>query len=86
MKIVAAAIRMPDGVHLMMPPERHHDIIHRLAEEGYPTPIRGKQGFVTDEGTFVDRAEAFKIALAAGQIPQERAAKRRHELYSEDLW
>jgi hypothetical protein len=39
-----------------------------------------KQGFVTDQFRFVDRAEAAKIAFAAGQIDKEVAV-----LISEDL-
>jgi hypothetical protein len=77
---------MPDGVHTMAPPARHHDITHKLADEGYPTPIRGEQGFLLEDWSFADRPAAFESALAAGQITQERAESHRRALYSEDLW
>jgi len=65
-------------------PGRHGDVIARLAaahpEDG---PFVEEQGFLTSRGRFVDRAEAGRIALAAGQTP---ALRRGNELYSEDLW
>jgi hypothetical protein len=48
-----------------------------------PREERDIQGFVTDEGRFVDRLEGAAIALAAGQIA---ALKWPPDLYSEDLW
>ena len=42
------------------------------------------QGFITNKGRFVDRKEAFKIALAAGQIDESAGVDR--ELFSEDLY
>ncbi len=44
--------------------------------------IERKQGFLTSKNRFVDRKEAYKIALNAGQI-RERKNKR---LFSEDLY
>lgn len=43
----------------------------------------GKQGFVTEEGRFVDRKEAAQIALACGQI--DRLRYLHNELDSADL-
>lgn len=42
------------------------------------------QGFITNEGRFVNRKEAFRIALAAGQI--DESAGSNGELFSEDLY
>jgi hypothetical protein len=39
------------------------------------------QGFMTSEGRFVERPEAAKIAVSAGQIPGEPSI-----LFSEDFW
>lgn len=41
------------------------------------------QGFVTSKGRFVDRAEAERVARAAGQVTGEILGG---ELTSEDLW
>jgi hypothetical protein len=42
------------------------------------------QGFITNKGRFVNRKEAFQIALAAGQINENAGVDR--ELFSEDLY
>ncbi len=65
-------------------PRRHHDVIHAMAEAGFPTPIRGDQGFLTDDGVFVNRLEGFKIATAAGQILHKYGPA--DTLFSEDMW
>ena len=43
-----------------------------------------KQGFLTNEGRFVNRIEAFNIAKAAGQIIHKDDLT--NELYTEDMW
>lgn len=43
-----------------------------------------EQGFITSSNRFVDREEAAKIALAAGQIKQLTYSKK--DLYSEELY
>lgn len=42
------------------------------------------QGFITNKGRFVNRKEAFQIALEAGQIDESNGVDR--ELFSEDLY
>lgn len=42
------------------------------------------QGFITNKGRFVNRKEAFQIALDAGQIDESNGVDR--ELFSEDLY
>lgn len=85
--IVAVAIVSDyDGVcYWLAPPNRHHNLIHGLAESGFPTPIAGKQGFITNEYKFVDRIEAAEIALAAGQVLGGKLYAPPN-LFSEDLW
>lgn len=61
---------------------RHSDIINKLfGQKG--ERIRGIQGFVTDDGRFLDRLEAAKEALETKQISELEHPPR---LYSEDLW
>lgn len=76
--IVAAAIEQGGIVFSLPRPARHHDIILTL-----PSRIRGRQGFVTDAGRFVDRWEARGIAVASGQVVMPMHATL---LFSEDLW
>lgn len=80
--IKAAAIRDHDGrVYWLPAPKRHAHIIWHMRSRGIAKPITGKQGFVTNNGDFVDRTTAAMIALHAGQI-----VGHRRELFSEDLW
>lgn len=84
-RITKAAILIAGQVYSVDPPGRHHDVI-RIYTEGVggqrrKYPQESPQGFLTIHGTFVDRAEAAKIAYLAGQIAQPKDS-----LYSEDLW
>jgi hypothetical protein len=56
---------------------RHHDIFHRFENE----MDEPEQGFYTSKGRYVNRAEAAKIAYAAGQIKEPT-----DKLFSEDLY
>jgi hypothetical protein len=69
--IVAAAIRHTDG-KTVFTGKRHAIIIYQMAEMGLKTPIKGEQGFVDNEGTFLDRHAAGEHAIACGQIEQMR--------------
>lgn len=57
----------------------HYDLI---TKEGYK--IKSIQGFLTSKNRFVNRIEAGKIAIAAGQI--ENLSYGQNELFSEDLY
>ena len=80
----SAAIRLDNGRVLTYPPPfRHHDIV--LEARLNPLAFVGSvQGFVTTEGRFVDRIEAYGITKAAGQLFRETETPGM--LYSEDLW
>lgn len=86
---IAAAVKTDDGViHFMPPPNRHHHTVHALhfAFNDHASGIiqaRGEQGFVMSDGTFADREEAAKAALATGRI---KSLSHPPKLYSEDLW
>ncbi|MDO8640472.1 MAG: hypothetical protein Q7R33_02920 [Nitrosarchaeum sp.] len=58
---------------------RHHNIIHE-----HPFMFKCEnsiQGFVTDDGKFLNREEAMLHAFNCGQI-----AEKKIRLYSEDLY
>lgn len=60
---------------------RHSDAIHACIKDGGEAPVTSaEQGFITDAGVFVDRAEAARIAYAAGQIKEPK-----DRLFSEDI-
>lgn len=61
---------------------RHPDIL--IAFEGTVSKRLQDQGFFTSKGRYVDRIEAFKIALSAGQILDPLSGQEI--LYSENLY
>jgi len=78
-KIIAAAvIDENNNVHSLNPPMRHHNIIHKL----FPIKII-EQGFLLNDGTFIDRLTAASIAIKSGQINK---LNNPPELFTEDLW
>lgn len=98
--IVAAAIKytLPDfpgdfpyrdPIILTMPrPARHGHITATAYLLNTGMAIDSEQGFITDDGVFLNRRDAFIHAVAAAQ-PWRADRPARHnvtELYSEDLW
>jgi len=101
--IVAAAVRLPidqsdtewthklEYIVMSAPaPARHHHVVQaNWALHGVPIGPH-EQGFLTSTGRYVDRKEAFLIALASGQLKPDKVkqADRRvtPDLFSEDLW
>lgn len=85
-KIVCAAVRFPRG--LIVCGVRHFDALMRQHMPRTLADIEGllEQGFVDDHGVFVDRSEAYDIALRAGQFNTEDFKGIRGNLCSEDLY
>lgn len=92
-RIEAAAIKLGDVVWSVKRPARHHDVIaYILQERPWYKHVGGVQGFVTDQGRFVERDEARRIA-AAGQIIKSDTddhgipiVREHRDLFSEDVW
>jgi hypothetical protein len=86
-RVTGVAINHNDSgeIHSLPAPARHNDVIRELSALGHPWPIRGTQGFVLDDGTFVTRRAALTIAERAGQLLSEPIAPA-HGLFSEDVW
>ena len=89
MKIVAAALRLRNGLILTLPqPARHCDVIHLGVSAGLYPPLPGcmdGDGFLTDKGHYVTRKEAEQIAIISGQI-ESHQSMIGSRLTSEDLW
>ena len=73
---------------ITIPCDRHADafyIISQLLDHDEIDKPRTEQGFLTHDGTFLNRYDAMDHAIACEQllpIDKEHCA----ELYSEDLW
>lgn len=71
-KVITAAIRAKSGaLHRGL----HHNEIE--AKSG-----KGERGFVLDDGQFVNRSIAAKVAVAAGQVPKQIKILRSEQLTS----
>lgn len=82
--VVAAAIEKDGRIWTLPPPARHHNIISEIHSEiGKQVTRDYKQGFIDQNGRFLSRWEARRIAICAGQIIDTNWGD---ELYSEDLW
>jgi hypothetical protein len=81
--IVAAAVLWKETIFTQPRPARHHDIVQAMTLMGLPKEPKRHQGFLTDDGQFLNRIDAVAHALKAGQI---QFLKWPPNLYSEDLW
>lgn len=89
LRIVASALKLENGLVISKPiPARHHDLLHPLwdvlEDKNKVHPPGCVQGFLTNEGVFVDRQEACVIAYRASQVIEKTGGP--YELYSEDVW
>lgn len=82
--IEAVAIRCNGKLYSLPRPNRHWNVIAKIhAETG--GPIRKDwQGFLDNEGRFVGRQEACRIAMRAGQVKVKTSPS--WVLFSEDIW
>jgi hypothetical protein len=86
-KIVAVAIQLGNLTVSLPAPARHRHILHMYfdATGTKLPPEADSQGFLTDEGMFVSRRAALRIATQAGQLLPDREVIG-DKLYSENLW
>ncbi len=83
--ITQVAIRYQGKVYSLPAPNRHHHILRMIFEETGEPMEENEQGFLDEEGNFLNRIEALAHALAHNQVldPDNIRAGR---LFSEDLW
>lgn len=85
-RVVCAANRNLDS-GLVICGARHFDNVMRRAIEATGIPCQNQhwdQGFIDNRGEWLTRAEAMKLAVDAGQLPEKYKAIT--ELFSEDLY
>lgn len=71
-----------------IPCHRHADafyIVSQFLARDEIDKTKTEQGFLTHDGTFLNRYDAMDEAIKCGQLPPE-AKEQCAELYSEDLW
>jgi hypothetical protein len=77
-----------DGKCYSLPkPNRHHHVIRMIAKEN-GIGIQGPdlQGFLDNNGKFLNRKKAFILATANNLILDKTGNVNSKELYSEDIW
>lgn len=87
MLITHVAIRFDGRVWSLPRPNRHHDVIrHIRAVTGaaYVDAYGKDQGFLDEDGTYLDRKQALEVARAAGQLRTD--VEVQDQLYSENVW
>ena len=93
--ITQAAIIWHAKIYTLPRPARHCDLIRLMRgdmrdDPGLGLPIESvatcNQAFVTSTGRWVDRKEAFKLAVDAKQPWMDGAPHVIGMLFSEDLW
>lgn len=78
-----AAIRLVSGD--LIAGRRHSDCLYSLNTLGL-SRVDSIQGFMTNQGRFVDRREALNLMELAEINSHDPAGYRGRELYSEDLY
>lgn len=74
-RVVAAAILLPSG-------KMYSGLTHGHARDTFKrNHIKYREGFVTDQGRFVSRRQAFRLAVKAKQMTAQSYAQAE-----EDLW
>ena len=71
-----------------IPCHRHADAFYIISQFLEPEQIdknRTEQGFLTQDGTYLNRFQAMDEAIKCGQLPPS-AKEEWPELFSEDLW
>lgn len=83
--VKAAAIRQNGKVYHVESPGRHGDVFRHMHEIGVIFE-ENEQGFLTDQDRFVNRKEAWHIAIQANQIIRTFETSTVDELFSEHVW
>ena len=86
--ITHVAIWRNDTIYALPKPNRHHNVFLIMDEADHENFKQEFQGFLDDQGNFLDRREAFIYAKNIGQLrpviyPNQYSGK---QLFSEDLW
>lgn len=86
--ITHVAIRLNGLIYSLPSPNRHHNVIWMIVEEGIAKTVDSygdDQGFLDSSGKYFTRKEALDNAKFNGQIRSDRPIWN-DELFSENLW
>jgi hypothetical protein len=80
--ITHVAIKYDGKIWALPKPNRHHHIVRMIGGTNGPDT----QGFLDDKEVFLNRREAYELAIRTGQIARCEGGYTGNELFSEDLW
>lgn len=86
-QITHVAISYAGRIWSLPAPNRHHDVIREIIQQtrsGLYGPH--SEGFLTEDGTYLDRRSARWLAASTGQFKRSAGGTQSEELFSEDLW
>mgnify|MGYP001594391118 FL=1 len=86
--ITAVAIRDPEGrVHSLPKPNRPSDLIKHMIHQGVrKVSSQYEQGFLTEDGRFLNRFDAAKHVVLVQQSLRSKTRSIHGLLFSEDVW
>lgn len=84
--ITGVALLYDDGRVIALPRPHRHNHLYAFAAFIGQQPQDHDSGFMTSTGRYVDREEAQRICIAAGQPNRRIGAQHDTKLYSEDVW
>jgi hypothetical protein len=84
--ITHVAIKFNGITYCLLAPKRHHHVIRYIVETtGVSHVDNDEQGFMDDQGNFLNRVQALEHALACNQVKDPNDI-RCGMLFSEDVW
>jgi hypothetical protein len=83
--ITHVALKRNGVIYSLPKPNRHHHLFSLTVND--PKEDDDEQGFLDNDGMFLNRAEAFIVATNANQLKPRRPGGYDGELlFSEDIW
>lgn len=84
--ITHVAIWFQGKIYSLPKPNRHHNVIRMIYDMTGVSVDNDKQGFLDDQGNFLDRKQAMIHALACDQLTPTPQRLQFPYLFSEDIW
>lgn len=86
-QITHVAVSYSGRIWALPAPNRHLDVVRHIIEQtGSGLYGPHSEGFLTEDGTYLDRLTARWIAASSGQFKRAAGGTQSPELFSEDLW
>ena len=87
-QITGVAVIFDGKTYSLERPFRHHHVLTMMHMDGVVLYGPHKEGFLDEDGNWLNRKDAFVLASANGQLNRRKGPEfyQGDELYSEDIW